>query len=338
MTERIADLDETATQFDALKQTHTIVLAEMDDLRRELAQPRSNVRGAVQAERVRCDTTDRKKIVDCEKKIRVLQLALKKSERERAAAVSSASKAKRHWEQHREQDFTDLGIAVQCWQFKNNELERKNTELRRQLKESGEQLNKFNADINKLPGVLDQLETKTKTLKQLRSLFRRRQLAHQKNLHRMREEGNTFVKDVQDYQEEVLEEQAVEFESVEEIRVLVNEGGTNTVWPFSYEMFTMKMLMHGTPASVARSQQCTIDWLEEIKCLKVDHARFSLMPLRTMRQIRENAPQWVLFLGGIDIMRAKRLLAFYFDETEIDTVSVLSVIKLIEDEHMATSA
>jgi hypothetical protein len=57
------------------------------------------------------------------------------------------------------------------------------------------------------------------------------------------------------------------------------------------------------------------------------------MPLLTMRQLHEDAPQWVLLFGGLDIMRAKRLLAFYFDETEIDGPSLLNVINVIEDEH-----
>jgi|TARA_B110000914_G_C15513718_1_gene472215 hypothetical protein len=306
------------------------------DLENELGNPRQEVRDAVRAERARCDAENKKKVAPLEQKVKALEAVNKILRAEKATAQRSASKAKNHWEIYREADFRSLEERVDLHHTKVDALKSKNSTLNKQLKDATNEINQYMADTNKVPDLLGQLDANANALKTIKALFTKRQKSHQKTIARLRGDGNTFVQDVQDYHEEELDEEVVKGEMAVERVTLVNECGRGKQWPFPYEIATMQMLMHATPNSVARSQQDTINWLVSTKCLKVDLKRCKIMPLSTMRQLREDAPQWVLFFGGLDVMRAKRLLTFYFDETEIDGPSVLSVIILIEDEHGKT--
>jgi hypothetical protein len=107
--------DKMVDKIDILQEIaddHAVLKQKVSALETELSNPRQHVRDNVQAERARCDTADKKRIAELEKKVAALRESTKRARAESAAAQRSAAKAKNHWQVFREADFRSLEDRV----------------------------------------------------------------------------------------------------------------------------------------------------------------------------------------------------------------------------------
>ena len=110
--------------------------------------------------------------------------------------------------------------------------------------------------------------------------------------------------------------------------------GRGSVWPIHYELSCLQSLMTAaTPAALVKIQLSYTEQLQARKVLRICPKDFEVMGVSNLQRIRPQAESWSMLEAGIAMARCKRILAVFIDETEIENVSVLSIIFLITDEY-----
>jgi hypothetical protein len=132
--------------------------------------------------------------------------------------------------------------------------------------------------------------------------------------------------------DDVLEQEEV----AEAMEVTLGACGTGSVYDLNYELATIQQLMTAaTPAAVVKIQQIDLVQLSDRGSLKLPPGSQAglVMGEDEMRKLRPDAESWGVLEAGIAIGRCQRILCVFIDETEIEKVSVLSIIVLIIDEY-----
>ena len=133
---------------------------------------------------------------------------------------------------------------------------------------------------------------------------------------------------------ELVEELSDMSEDVSAAKVLTQKCGRGSVWPIHYELSCLQSLMTAaTPAALVAIQLSYTEQLQARKVLKICPRDFEVMGVSNLKRIRPEAESWSMLEAGIAVARCKRILAVFIDETEIENVSVLSIIFLIIDEY-----
>jgi hypothetical protein len=173
-------------------------------------------------ERERCDTADKKEIAELKKKVAALAAVVKSSCAKAAAAQRSETKAKNHWEVHREADFRLLADQVGLEQSKMDHMKEKLNQMRRHMTETTNEVSRRQQGAWCASGPR---ERENNANEDQAALSTAAVDAPEDSRTAEGRECHSRSEDVSGYHEEVLEEEVVGAEVAVERVTPVNECG-----------------------------------------------------------------------------------------------------------------
>ena len=182
---------------------------------------------------------------------------------------------------------------------------------------------------SKLPALHQKLESKV-----ARVTFLRKELDAARALRTTSAaaEGETIQECIEQYENEVASQEDDLEAAYSPICIkMVVDGEKQRQVDFNFYMADVKSMMIGATPEAVRKIQSYI--LEAAGVQMKEGWQDDQLQFRALRNLRLDAGDMVLIAAGIELAKAKRLLALWVDETEKQLISQLSVMIIYLDEH-----
>jgi hypothetical protein len=166
--------------------------------------------------------------------------------------------------------------------------------------------------------------------------FRERVEGQTRHVAKLTKLFNERLEGAKDFALELMDDVQEQEEKLGAMVVTNGACGRGRVYDLHYELATIQQLMTAaTPAAVVKIQRIDLAQLNERGSLRLPPGSHEplVMGEDEMRKLRPDAESWCVLEAGIAIGRCKRVLCVFIDETEVEKVSVLSIIVLIIDEY-----